>query len=242
MRGLKKQQPPKDVSPRDQPARPLQRAETEFRNDLATLGADPQTKSAFARATFDGLEKAKLREALYIEQGSLCVYCERRIKEGHPAPRIDHWHPLSDKPELALHWKNLYLSCPTESSCDCAKRETKLGLPWPIELSYERCVGFSSSGEMYVRTDAPLTDPQRDALQQALDTLNLNHSDLVAARKAAIDAEKDRIARDFSNKTNTTATRDQRAERARQLAAAAPLPSLVSIRIAWLNKTLGKGR
>src|SRR5690606_29413380 len=108
-----------DVSPNGQEARTMKKAESDFLAELATAG----DASTFARDSFDSLEKPKLRTVLYREQGHLCVYCECRLEEGHPAPRIDHWRPLSKNPNLALHWPNLYLSCPTEATCDCRKHE-----------------------------------------------------------------------------------------------------------------------
>ena len=68
---------------------------------------------------------------------------------------------------------------------------------------------------------------------------NLNHPALVAARAAALDGERMRMERDFKNKT---ATKDQREERASRLLGTGQLPAFVSIRVAWLRKTLGRGR
>ena len=60
---------------------------------------------------------------MYREQRSLCIYCERRVAEGYPPPRIDHWYPLIRDPGLALRWDNLYLPCPSSETCDSAKRD-----------------------------------------------------------------------------------------------------------------------
>lgn len=252
MRGIRKPRPPRDVSPDGQQPRPLQKAERDF---LAALpaAADP---SGFARSTFDGLEKGKLRAALYLEQGALCVYCERRVAEGQPVPRIDHWRPLGLNPNLALHWRNLYLSCPNPATCDCRKHETPLrasdedpDLPWPVDHHYEHCVGFTGLGEMYVRADAPLNAAQREALVLAIGVphdkvpmdngiLNLNHPTLVAARAAVIDEERSRLERRFRN----TASRSEREAIAAERLRDDPLPTFVSIRVGWLRKTLGVGR
>ncbi len=253
MRGLKKPWPPKDVSPTGQDVRTMRKAETDFLDELGRA----LDKVGFARASFDDLEKPKLRTVLYREQGHVCVYGERRIEEGHPAPRIDHWRPLSQNPSLALHWHNLYLSCPTGATCDCMKHESPLTagagdpeLPWPVDHPYERCVGFTSLGEMYVRVDAPLDDNQRRALPLAIGqvhsnttgdngVLNLNHPALVAARAAAVDSERSRTERDFKDKT---ATREDRERRAAALANTSKLPEYVSIRVGWLNRSLGKSQ
>ena len=107
MRGVKKPWPPGDVYPDGQARTSLREAENAY---LATLPgvANPAT---FARSEYGRLDKQKLRRELYREQRFLCIYCEREIAEGHPQPNIDHWRPLSGVPELALHWRNLYLSC-----------------------------------------------------------------------------------------------------------------------------------
>ena len=212
---------------------------------------------SFARSEFDRLAKRKLRVVMYREQRSVCIYCERRIAEGHLTSRIDHWYPLSRDRELALHWKNLYLSCPKPETCDSAKADhpfrwddTDSHMPWPVDLRYENVVGFTTRGEIYVRSDVPLPDAIRHALELAIadhtdgdrvrrGIVNLNDPALVKARVAAVRGERKRMERDFRNRT---ATRDEREERAAQLLGRGPLPEFVSIRVAWLRKTLGRGR
>lgn len=253
MRALKKPWPPADVSPDGQEARSWNQAEDEFLSGLATA-ADGAT---YARTAFDSMEKRKLRAVMYQEQGALCVYCERRVAEGFPHPRIDHWRPLSAEPHLALHWRNLYLSCATSETCDVRKHESPLkaaatdpDLPWPVEHAYERCVGFTSLGEVYVRSDAPIDDAQRRALVLALGVphddeikdngvLNLNHPKLVAARIAALDSERMRLERQYRDRT---ATREDRESRKSALLREQPLQEYVSIRARWLDRSLGKAR
>lgn len=109
MRRVSKPWPPANVSPDGQEACTCARAEQDYLAALPTA----RDRTAFARGQFDRLDKAKLREVMYQEQRSICIYCERGIEEGHPAPRIDHWKPLSGNHDHALCWKNLYLSCPT---------------------------------------------------------------------------------------------------------------------------------
>jgi uncharacterized protein (TIGR02646 family) len=214
-------------------------------------------KTDFARSEFDKLDKFKLRVVLYSEQRFICIYCEREIREGFPVPRIDHWKPLSVYHEFALHWKNLYLSCPHEKTCDDAKGDTLLqyeegdsDLPWPADFTYENILGFTSGGKIYVRTDVNIDDAIRRALALAIDPqpqangyrpsiLNLNHPSLVAARKAAIDVEQERIAREFAGRH---AERLERELRAVDLLQRNPFPTFVSVRVAWLRKTLGRGQ
>ena len=253
MRGILKRWPPDDVYPDGQAQVSLRQAETAYR---ATLPGEPDRVS-LARSEFDRLDKQKLRREMYREQRSLCIYCEREIAESYPTPRIDHWRPLSLDPGLALHWKNLYLSCPSLDTCDSSKGDQPFRwddadpqMPWPVDLRYEDFVGFTSRGEIYVRPDVALTDATRRALELAIadrpdgarvrrGIANLNHPALVAARAAAVDGERMRMEKDFRNRT---ATRDQREERASQLLARGQLPPFVSIRVAWLRRMPGRGR
>lgn len=253
MRGLKKPRPPGDVAPDGQQKRTWAQAEKELLAGLPKAA----NRVLYARFVYDSMEKRKLRAVMYREQGGLCVFCERRVEDGQSTPRIDHWRPLSAVPELALHWRNLHLSCASDATCDCSKHETRFradpgdnDLPWPVDLAYERCVGFTSLGEVYVRTDAPLNEAQRRALVLALGAphddvvkgngvLNLNHPALIAARAAALDSERSRLERDCKGKT---ATRDERLARASALLKEQPLREFISIRVRWLERSLGKAR
>ena len=223
---------------------------------LAALPGVPNQRT-FARSKYEDLDNRKLRREMYREQRSLCIYCERQITEGDPPPRIDHWYPLSRDPGLALHWRNLYLSCPKLETCDSAKADHPFRwddadshMPWPVDLRYEDVVGFTSRGEIYVRSDVTLPDAIRRALELTIagrtdgarvrrSIVNLNDPALVKARSAVVRGERKRLEKDFENRT---ATRDEREERASQLLGRRRLPEFVSIRVAWLRKTLGRGR
>ncbi len=246
MRGISKPRPPTDVRPDCQPSASLREAEDEY---LTRLPAVPD-EASFARSEFDGLAKQKLRAVMYREQHSLCIYCERRIAEGHPAPRIDHWYPLSRERRLALHWRNLYLSCAKSETCDSAKADHPFRwgadshVPWPVDLRYEDVVGFTSDGRIYVRADVTMADAIRRALELAIadgtdgdrprrSIVNLNHPALVKARVAAARGERKRMERDFEN---GTATRNEREQRVSELLGRRPLPEFVSIRVWWLRR------
>ena len=252
MRGISKPWPPRDVLPDGHEAASLREAEDAY---LAALPGAPN-QASFARSEFNRLEKQKLRAAMCREQRSLCIYCERRVAEDHPTPRIDHWYPLSRDPGLALHWENLYLSCPRPETCDSAKADHPFRwddagshMPWPVDVRYEDIVGFTTRGEIYVRSDVTLPDAIRQALELAIGgrtdgaqvrrgIVNLNDPALVKARVAAVRGERKRMERDFKNRT---ATRDEREERASQLVGRDQFPEFVSIRVAWLRKTRGRG-
>jgi uncharacterized protein (TIGR02646 family) len=254
MRGIAKPWPPKDISPLGCAPCSLREAEDEF---LSALPVDITARRARARTQFDQLDKGKLREVMYREQRSICVYCESLIKEEHPVPTIEHWCALALYPDQALEWKNLYLSCCSPHSCNSAKGDQALRansadphLPPPASRAYEDIVGFTSRGEIYVRKDAVLDDATRSALERALGEksndqvtqrpiLNLNHPSLVAARRAALDSEMERLERDFQNRL---ASKEKREEIAAKMLKRIAFPAFVSIRVAWLRKRLGKGR
>ena len=183
--------------------------------EKAYLAALPgvSNQRSFARSKYEDLDNRKLRREMYREQRSLCIYCERQVTEGCPTPRIDHWYPLSRDPGLALHWRNLYLSCHKLETCDSAKgdhpfrwHDAGSHMPWPVDLRYEDVVGFTSRGEIYVRSDVTLPDAIRRALERAIadrtdgarvrrSIVNLNDPALVKARSAAVRGERKRLGR-----------------------------------------------
>ena len=253
MRGISKPEPPEDVYPDGQAQASLDQAEEVY---LAALPAAPN-QARFARSEFNALAKQKLRAVMYREQRSLCIFCERRVAEGYARPRIDHWYPLSENHQLALQWKNLYLSCSKPETCDSAKADhpfrwdnDEVRMPWPVELRYEDVVGFSTGGEIYVRSDVTLPEGVRQALELVIadrtdgdqvrpGIVNLNDRALVKARAAAVRGERRRMEKEVET---GTATSDQREERALRLLNRGRLPEFVSIRVAWLRQRLGKRR
>ena len=221
----------------------LLKAEAEYLAELPEVSA---------RTEFNKLDKRKLRAVMYREQHFLCVYCERRVEEGYPAPRIDHWYPLRHDDRLAFHWKNLYLSCVEPDTCDSAKADHPFRwdnddsrMPWPADFRYEDFVGFTTRGEIYVRSDVTLPNGVRQALERAIGdnvrrgVVNLNAPALVKARVAAVRGERRRMEKHVEE---GTAVSDEREERASRLLGKRPLPEFVSIRVAWLRQKLGKGR
>lgn len=255
MRGVAKRWPPRNVSPDGQPPATLKEAEQDL---LASLPL-AKDRVKHARSKFDSLDKKKLREPLVRDQRCLCVYCEDKleVKDDTPQeriPHIEHWRPLSDLPEKALCWDNLYLSCPNKNTCDGAKGDRRLAceadedLPRPCDAPYHEWIGFTNLGRIYVRADARINEATRKALELAIadqqdgarvrcSILNLNDRELVAARKRAIDIERARMAKDYPDEH---ASREERHARAAKLLEEEHYPSFVSIRVAYLRKTLGK--
>ena len=267
------------------PVESLPVAMREFLDRLNSL-TDDDARRDLARTCFNALNKRKLRSVMFSEQRSLCAYCERPISERTDMDaqageklRVDHWRPIENSPELALEWGNLHLSCsgvhPTAEgegspspTCDVSKGSELMTwgdgrfLPAPSDAAarYARWIGFNSLGEMYVRSDVGLTDPQRVALQRALTNvenrsgdgtrvpaaiLNLNMKKLVVARKAVLDREWARMEsllpeREPGKGRPTPSEEYER--RIQQLLRAARLPEFVSVRLAWLHRELNKGQ
>ncbi|MDR0965155.1 MAG: TIGR02646 family protein [Myxococcales bacterium] len=240
MRRVRKTRPPANVSPEGQAACSLQEKAHRFLQELEKA----PNRSSHARATFDSLHKAKLRDVLLREQHHLCIYCECRVEDDSRHP-IEHWRPLGAEPEHALNWKNLYLSCPTKETCDGAKDCSRLAvseeaeqLPWPTDIDYERCVDFTSGGKVFVRPDSPLTHDQRSALNLAISSiLKLNAPRLVAARKGAIDSEKSSIDSDFNDRKVPTEALSVRVNSLLDEKNEKHLP-YVSARVAYLQKKI----
>ena len=246
MRSISKPSLPPDVHADGHEPASLGEAEETF---IAGLLEAPD-QALFARSRFDELDKQKLRVEMYREQRSLCIYCEREVAEGYPAPRIDHWYPLSERPQLGFDWNNLYLSCTSVETCDAAKGKQSLpvarhGCALAGPLPYEDVIGFTSRGKAYVRSDVALPEGTRQALERGLfagqdgyqvrrQSVNLNHPALVSARAAAFDGERERME-------NGTASETECEERATMLLEQDVRPPFVSIRVAWLRKTLGCG-
>jgi hypothetical protein len=69
--------------------------------------------------------------------------------------------------------------------------------------------------------------------------LNLNQAALVTARKAAIDSEKSRLDREYSG---CRASLADRARLATEMLQRVQHPAFVSVRSAYLQRKLGRGR
>lgn len=254
MRRIRKRWAPTNVSPDGQKPYTMQKAEEEFLEKLPSA-AKP---TDFARDQFDSLDKKKLRERLMEEHKGICVYCQSTLNAddaARPLP-VEHWRPLGKNPELALHWENLYLSCPEPDSCDGSKKGVPLEtdapgseLPWRTVASYHDWLGISKLGEVYVRSDANISLAIRSALEAAIGRpekeeddvatgiLRLNNRTLRAARVAAIDQERTLLHREFGEET---ATRAHREAHAGEMLRRDVYPSYVSTRVAYLRRTLGK--
>ena len=121
------------------------------------------------------------------------------------------------------------------TACALALTGSILGSAAFAQVDLNVNIDFNAGTGMYTYTHAVLNKGQTFDLA----IVNLNHPTLVKARAEALSSEKSRLERDFKN---ARAPQEERDERASELLARDPLPSFVSIRVAWLRKKLGAGR
>ncbi|MBT9555512.1 MAG: hypothetical protein IV100_05750 [Myxococcales bacterium] len=246
MRGIKKGKSPSNVSPAGQKSRSFTEARLSLGRTLKS--AEPNTKAQLARAEFDSLDKASLRQALHQEQRGLCVYCERHL----PTPGLEakearagttgigpvaHWEPIKCAPGKALDWDNLHLSCASSATCDGAQGEQSLGLPAPSHESYEDFLTWGTDGDMKVRP--AVREGLRAPLEVAIGTstnpgvLNLNSEGLRRARRTAMKALGDNLNKESRGKHVGSDALTKQAER---LLALEPLPAFVSLQVQWFRE------
>jgi len=137
-----------------------------------------------AHSNYDNLPqtaKAQLRNSLLSEQGQLCCYCMKRIRDENM--KIEHWQCQSVYPHLQLDYWNILVACNGNMGqpqhmqhCDTKKRDTDLSIN-PADSSHhcELRVKFSSNGEVY--SDDNALDAQLN------EVLNLNMQTLKDNRK-----------------------------------------------------------
>ncbi|MDC0719224.1 retron system putative HNH endonuclease [Nannocystis bainbridge] len=134
-----------------------------------------------------GDQKQSMRDALVRDQGSLCAYCQRRVKATEADMRIDHWHPR-ERGGGVFQWNNLVGSCADRVTCDAAKQETRLFLHPARGLGPDprQFLRYTGSGEVVADDERARADTR---------TLGLNDDRLVRARRAVLDALRGWIAR-----------------------------------------------
>ena len=122
--------------------------------DWSHVAKDDQNK---ARTAFDQLDKKMIRDQLFREQKSLCVYCMRKLKNDESAS-IEHWIPISSDATKALDYSNMMLCCdggrssavmPRVLCCDAAKADRVISISPYKEEQMER-IKYRSSGEIVI--------------------------------------------------------------------------------------------
>ena len=130
MRGITKPWPPtrrlSGWPGADEPAsRPRTRVPCGVSGDAA------RDQRTFARSEFDRLDKRKLRRR-DVRRAALPVHLLRAAdrRRGHPARASTTGVPSAAFPSYALHWKNLYLSCPSSPRRPATRQK---GRPAPFD-------------------------------------------------------------------------------------------------------------
>ena len=141
-----------------------------------------------------GHERDEAREQLCREQGSLCCFCESRIRPNLKEMKIAHFIPQTVDPSKMWTWSNLLGACkggegksPKEQHCDTSQRNMKLSRRLdPIQLA-PGTIFFTGTGEVHS------SDQEADA--DIKKKLNLNVSKLKTNRKGAAEAMMVQIGR-----------------------------------------------
>ncbi len=140
----------------------------------------------------------QLRAFIAEEQGYICAYCNRRIHPGTPQDdeqaRLDHLMPKGYNPNQTLDYYNLVASCfgnertekPREVHCEARKGDTRLlEVLFPTDPRCESQFVVTGEGKLIAE------DPE---VEEAINnTLNLNHLNLIKARKGALAGFADQI-------------------------------------------------
>lgn len=141
----------------------------------------------------------ELRESLYQEQGGICAYCMRRLKDEpsreYPSNKVEHIKPRSIYPNLTFDYNNLVLCCDGRtgnvSHCDTSKGNQDLSFS-PLEPHFIESLSYSSKGE--IKSSNPKWDKELNEI------LNLNHPYLVSNRRAAREAFIKRMGNHWSKR------------------------------------------
>jgi len=133
--------------------------------------------------------RKNLRESIFIEQNSQCFYCEKKIKDENNTTKvhIDHIKQRNSYHSLECDYNNMVLSCNGDGEQYCAKLKDKKG-KWDdtkyINLEVEKpsnCFRYISNGK--VKPKISLVEEQKERIENTIEYLNLNHKDLIGARK-----------------------------------------------------------
>lgn len=132
-------------------------------------------------ASFAGLDKSLVREALLKEQGYLCAYCMCSINDSNT--KIEHFESQTTYPAKQLDYSNFLAVCEGKTSnklhCDSKKGSEEIKFN-PAAFPIEQFITYTKSGE--------LKSTNEDMIAQ-LQILGLNDVDLLKLnRKAVLDS------------------------------------------------------
>ena len=157
---------------------------------LITKGKEPDSLTAYRKtpfATYDGCNKTDIRKSLLKEQGYLCAYCMRRIRED--SVQIEHWYPESKLDEICkLDYSNMLGVCSGHISnlpgrydtCDAQKGDKIITVD-PRKEEHIQKIEYRSNGEIF--SNDPVIE---EDIENALN-LNCKKQYLPQNRKAVLD-------------------------------------------------------
>jgi len=142
-------------------------------------------------AVFDGPNftpiKNVVRSSLAKEQGYLCAYCMKSIKDDSQSTKVEHWFSQKKFPNQQLDYKNLLLVClgnkgqpERNEHCDTKKGNDNLHFnPSDSNHDVESKIRYFGNGKIGFYNDPKM--------ENDIKTLNLNEFSLVNKRKAILD-------------------------------------------------------
>lgn len=162
--------------------------------------AEPQSLKAHRNtpgADFDSLDKTELRDFLLSEQGYLCAYCMKRIKDAKDT-KIEHYEARNAKNQLI--YTNLLAVCtgneklqnqyrkiePKKFTCDTMKKSQALHIN-PQNGSDIETIYYDAQGKIY--------SSNKDYQEDLDKVLNLNdpYGYLIDNRQAALKAVQNQL-------------------------------------------------
>lgn len=152
-------------------------------------------------ASFDSLPKEvkdKIRTSLLEEQGYICAYCMKKLKDDSSQVKIEHYVARTEENEL--DYKNLLAVCkgnegePLENqTCDTRKGSQEIKIN-PQENRDILTISYTNDGR--------IKSTNKDYQKDFDDTLNLNSTlGLVSLRKSALDSLKRKL---YERRTHLT--------------------------------------
>jgi uncharacterized protein (TIGR02646 family) len=172
--------------------------EKKLSNEPRSLRACRSTPNA----NYDDCNKADIREALLDEQGHICAYCMRRIKEQPRTTDIEHYVAQSNDPKLKLNYLNMLGVCnmsdgkpAKQQHCDKSRKNQILTVN-PLDIRCESEIKYDLKGKVY---------SDNDVINNDLDKiLNLNLPRIMAIRKRVIETVRDSLKSKYKSKPNKT--------------------------------------
>jgi uncharacterized protein (TIGR02646 family) len=131
-------------------------------------------------------DKEAVHQSLLREQGFVCCYCEQGVSKDKS--HIEHIKPQSSYPQHRFDYQNMLASCEGNDGRHCGHKKDNwydpLKFVTPLVSDCTTFFIFTSAGEI-----KPTDNPEREsAANETINRLNLNHSSLIANRKAVLNA------------------------------------------------------